>query len=119
VIIEEPSSVQDEDVKHLLDDTLARLALGRTLIILPHRLSTIRSCDQIILLHNGRVEDVGSPAQLQAESKLFRHLLYTEFNEFISGELEPVQLSTECREAPGRRGYRAARSASRNRQPSA
>ena len=94
VIVEEPSSVLDEDVRHLLDDTLARLALGRTLIILPHRLSTIRSCDQVILLHNGRVEDVGSPAQLQAESKLFRHLLYTEFNEFISGELEPVQLST-------------------------
>jgi ATP-binding cassette, subfamily B, bacterial len=94
VIVEEPSSVLDEDVRHLLDDTLARLALGRTLIILPHRLSTIRSCDQVILLHNGRVEDVGTPAQLQAESKLFRHLLYTEFNEFISGELEPVQLST-------------------------
>jgi len=94
VIIEEPSGVLDEDRRHLLDDTLARLALGRTLILLPHRLSTIRSCDQVILLHNGRVEDVGPPAQLQTESKLYRHLLYMEFNEFISGELEAVQLST-------------------------
>jgi len=94
VIIEEPSGVLDEDIRHLLDDTLARLALGRTLILLPHRLSTIRSCDQVILLHNGRVEDVGPPAQLQTESKLYRHLLYMEFNEFISGELEAVQLST-------------------------
>ncbi len=94
VIIEEPSGVLDEDIRHLLDDTLARLALGRTLILLPHRLSTVRSCDQVILLHNGRVEDVGPPAQLQTESKLYRHLLYMEFNEFISGELEAVQLST-------------------------
>jgi ABC-type multidrug transport system fused ATPase/permease subunit len=94
VIIEEPPGALDEDVRHLLDDTLARLALGRTLILLPHRLSTIRSCDQIILLNNGRVDDVGPPTQLQAESKLFRHLLYTEFNEFVSGELEPVGLST-------------------------
>jgi len=94
VIIEEPSGVLDEDIRHLLDDTLARLALGRTLILLPHRLSTIRSCDQVILLHNGRVEDVGPPAQLQTESKLYRHLLYMEFNEFISGELAAVQLST-------------------------
>src|SRR5271157_3143123 len=94
VIIEEPSGVLDKDVRNLLDDTLARLALGRTLILLPHRLSTIRSCDQVILLHNGQVEDVGSPAQLQTESKLYRHLLYMEFNEFISGELEAVQLST-------------------------
>jgi ABC-type multidrug transport system fused ATPase/permease subunit len=94
VIIEEPSGVLDEDVRNLLDDTLARLAPGRTLILLPHRLSTIRSCDQVILLHNGRVEDVGSPAQLQTESKLYRHLLYMEFNEFVSSELEAVQLST-------------------------
>ncbi len=94
VIVEEPAGVLDEDIRHLLDDTLARLALGRTLILLPHRLSTIRSCDQVILLHNGRVEDVGPPAQLQTESKLYRHLLYMEFNEFISGELEAVQLST-------------------------
>ncbi len=94
VIIEEPSGVLDEDIRQLLDDTLARLAPGRTLILLPHRLSTIRSCDQVILLHNGRVEDAGPPAQLQTESKLYRHLLYLEFNEFISGELEAVQLST-------------------------
>ena len=94
VIIEEPSAVLDEDVRNLLDDTLARLALGRTLILLPHRLSTIRTCDQVILLHNGQVEDVGSPAQLQTESKLYRHLLYMEFNEFISSELEAVQLDT-------------------------
>jgi ABC-type multidrug transport system fused ATPase/permease subunit len=94
VIIEEPSGTLDEDVRHLIDDTLARLALGRTLILLPHRLSTIRSCDQIILLNIGRVDEVGPPTHLQAESKLFRHLLYTEFNEFVSGELEPVGLST-------------------------
>jgi ABC-type multidrug transport system fused ATPase/permease subunit len=94
VIIEEPSGVLDEDVRNLLDDTLARLALGRTLILLPHRLSTIRSCDQVILLHNGQVDDVGPPVQLQTDSKLYRHLLYMEFNEFISSELEAVQLST-------------------------
>jgi len=94
VIVEEPAGAVDEDTKHLLDDTLNRLALGRTLILLPHRLSTIRSCDQVILLHNGRVDDAGPPAQLQTESKLYRHLLYMEFNEYISGEIEAVQLST-------------------------
>jgi ATP-binding cassette, subfamily B, bacterial len=94
VIVEEPAGAVDEDTKHLLDDTLNRLALGRTLILLPHRLSTIRSCGQVILLHNGRVDDAGPPGQLQTESKLYRHLLYMEFNEYISGEIEAVQLST-------------------------
>ena len=68
--------------------------MGRTLILLPHQLATIRSCDQVILLHDGRVEDVGPPAQLQTESKLYRHILYMQFNEYATGEIEAVQLST-------------------------
>lgn len=88
VIVEEPSAAIDEDTRHLLEDTLSRLALGRTMILLPHSLTTIRSCDQVVLLHNGRIEDAGSPAHLQTESKLFRHLLYLEFNEYAAGDVE-------------------------------
>ena len=76
----------------LIDDTIARLAAGRTLIFLPHRLSTIRSCDQVVLLHNGRVEAVGPARELQAQSKLFRHLQYVEFNQFATGEIEAGQM---------------------------
>ncbi len=49
VIIEEPTTPLDDDVKSFVDDTVARLAPGRTLIMLPHRLSTIRTSDQVIL----------------------------------------------------------------------
>jgi ABC-type multidrug transport system fused ATPase/permease subunit len=93
VIIEEPTVALDEDTKHLIDDTISRLSQGRTLIILPHRLSTIRSCDQIVVLHNGRVETVGNPRQLQSDSKLFRHLQYMEFNQFATGEMEAGQMA--------------------------
>jgi ATP-binding cassette subfamily B protein len=92
LIIEEPNSPIDDDTKHFIDDTLSRLSIGRTLIILPHRLATVRSCDHVIVLQNGRVEDAGSPLHLQTESKLFRHLLYTEFNEFATGEIEAGQI---------------------------
>ncbi len=88
LIVEEPTTPIDEETQHLLDDTLARLGSSCTLILLPHRLSTIRSSDQVIVLSHRRVEDVGTPAQLQTESKLYRHLLYTEFNEYASGEVE-------------------------------
>ncbi len=93
VIIEEPTGSLEEDVKDLVDDTVARLSVGRTLILLPHRLSTIRSCQQIIVLHNGRVETLGAPRQLQTESKLFRHLQYLEFNQFATGEIEAGQMN--------------------------
>ena len=93
VIIEEPNVALDDDTKQLLDDTISRLGHGRTLIFLPHRLSTIRSCSQVIVLHNGRVEAVGDPRQLQGESKLYRHLQYVEFNQFAAGEIEAGQMS--------------------------
>lgn len=93
VIVEEPNLQLDDDTKHLIDDTLGRLAQGRTLIVLPHRLSTIRSCNQIVVLHNGHVETVGNPRQLQHDSKLFRHLQYLEFNQFATGEIEAGQMN--------------------------
>ncbi len=88
VIIEEPSTPLDEDVKSYLDDTVTRLGPGRTLIMLPHRLSTIRSSDQVILLHNGRLEAAGTPREVSHDSKLYRHLQYIEFNQFATGEIE-------------------------------
>ena len=92
VIIEEPHETLDDEVKPLLDDTLARLAPGRTLIILPHRLSTIRSCDQVIVLQNGRLDATGPPREIHGSSKLYRHLQYLEFNQFATGEVEAGQM---------------------------
>jgi ABC-type multidrug transport system fused ATPase/permease subunit len=92
LIVEEPNTPIDEDTRHFLDDTLARMSMGRTLIILPHRLATLRASDHVIILHNGRAEEAGAPHQLQADSKLYRHLLYTEFNEFAGGEIEAGQM---------------------------
>ncbi|WP_165244255.1 ABC transporter ATP-binding protein [Paludisphaera soli] len=93
LIVEELATPVDDEVKLLLDDTLARLAANRTVIVIAHRLSTIRSADNVILLHNGRVEAMATPSKLQAESKLYRHILYTEFNEYATGEIEAGQVA--------------------------
>jgi ATP-binding cassette subfamily B protein len=82
LIIEEPLTPLDEDTKSLLDDTFARVLPGRTTIFLPHRLSTIRNCDQVFLLYNGKIEAAGDHRELLAQSELYRHLQYLEFNEF-------------------------------------
>ena len=62
------------------------------MILLPHHLPSIRSCDQVILLQDGRVEDAGPPDKLQSESKLYRHILYLHYNEYASGEIEAGQI---------------------------
>jgi ATP-binding cassette, subfamily B, bacterial len=102
LIVEEPNTPIDEDTTHFIDDTLSRLSIGRTLIILPHRLGSVQSSDYVIVLRNRRVENSGSPAQLQNESKLYRHLLYTEFNEFATGEIEAGQIARNAPALPQR-----------------
>lgn len=92
VIIEEPNANLDDDIKHLIDDAIDRLAKGRTLVFLPHRLSTIRKCDHVVVLHNGKVEAAGPPREVHGQSKLYRHIQYVEFNQFATGEIEAGQL---------------------------
>jgi ATP-binding cassette subfamily B protein len=82
MIIEEPHTPLDDDTKALIDDTFSRVLAGRTTIFLPHRLSTIRGCDRVFLLVNGRIEAVGEHKELLAQNDLYRHLQYLEFNEF-------------------------------------
>jgi ATP-binding cassette subfamily B protein len=81
LIIEEPATTMDDETKDLLDDTFARILAGRTVLFLPHRISTIRNCDRIYLLHKGKVEAAGAHRELLAHNDLYRHLHYIEFNE--------------------------------------
>lgn len=81
LIIEEPDVTLDEDTKALVDDTMTRILPGRTAIFLPHRISTIRSCDRLFLIHKGHIEASGIHKELLAQNALYRHLHYIEFNE--------------------------------------
>lgn len=87
-VIEEPAEPLDDDTKSLLDDTFARVLPGKTVLFLPHRISTIRSCDRVYLIHRGRVEAVGEHRELIARNDLYKHLHYLEFNEF-AGRTSP------------------------------
>lgn len=81
-VIEEPAVPLDDETKSLLEDTFTRVLPGKTVIFLPHRVSTIRSCDRLFLINRGQVEAVGGHRELIAKNDLYRHLHYLEFNEF-------------------------------------
>jgi ATP-binding cassette subfamily B protein len=81
LILEEPLEPLDEETKALVDDTLARVLRGRTVLFLPHRISTIKGCDRLFLLHRGRLAASGTHRELLGSSELYRHLYYIEFNE--------------------------------------
>ncbi|HEX3148177.1 MAG TPA: ABC transporter ATP-binding protein [Gemmataceae bacterium] len=81
-VIEEPTEYFDDDTKDLVDDTLNRVLPGKTVIYLPHRVSTLRHCDKIFLLHDGKIVAAGEHRELIADNELYRHLYYLEFNPF-------------------------------------
>jgi ATP-binding cassette subfamily B protein len=64
----------DEDTLALLDDTVARVAAGRTIIFLAQRLSTLRSVNRVFLLKNGHVEAAGSHNDLWRDNDHYRRL---------------------------------------------
>ncbi|MGF1578900.1 MAG: ABC transporter ATP-binding protein [Gemmataceae bacterium] len=89
LIIEEPLVPLDEEVKDLLDDTMSRVLPGRTVIFLPHRISTIKHCDKVFLIHDGKLVASGDHKTLLGSNELYRHIQYMEFNEFV-GVVKPT-----------------------------
>jgi ABC-type multidrug transport system fused ATPase/permease subunit len=82
IVIEEPTDPLDDDTKKLVDDAYTRIAPGRTVVYLPGRLTTIRRCDELYLLHKGKLEVVGPRDRLVKSSPLYMHWEYLRFNEF-------------------------------------
>lgn len=84
MIIEEPSEKLDDDTKSWIEDAYTRIARDRTIIFLPSRLSTVRKADRIVLIHNGKVEAIGSHEALVKSAPVYRHWEYENFNAFRS-----------------------------------
>jgi ATP-binding cassette, subfamily B, bacterial len=87
LVIEEPDAPLDDDTKAMLDDAYKRITPNRTVLFLPRRLSTVKRCDEIVLLHGGRLAAIGPHSRLVQSSPMYRHWEYLHFNEF-RGEFE-------------------------------
>ena len=82
-VIEEPAIAAERRHQGPARRHYKRVLPGRTVIFLPHRLSTIRNCDKVFLLFQGRLEASGEHRELLSSSEIYRHLQYQEFNEFV------------------------------------
>lgn len=91
IIIQEPEMILEEELRAAIDDAYQRIATERTIIYLPTRLSTIRRAENVVVLHEGRVEAIGSHQELLKSSELYRHWDYMTFNAFSRASRRPTQ----------------------------
>lgn len=75
LILDEATSNIDSEAEELINESLEKLLKNRTSIIIAHRLSTIKKADKIIVLHKGKVQEIGSHNELLAQKGLY-HKLY-------------------------------------------
>jgi ATP-binding cassette, subfamily B, bacterial len=78
LLLDEATSALDADSEEAIRDALRRLAHGRTLIAIAHRLSTVRSLDRIVVMQSGRVVQDGAPDLLMRRDGLYRELIEKE-----------------------------------------
>jgi ATP-binding cassette subfamily B protein len=64
LILDEATSSLDKPSEALVRDALANLMRGRTTIVIAHRLATIENADRVLVLHEGRLVESGTPADL-------------------------------------------------------
>ena len=72
LIFDEATSALDNLTEKAVMDAVSNLAHQKTIIIIAHRLSTVRACDEIFLLEQGRLEAKGSYDQLLSDNHHFR-----------------------------------------------
>ena len=81
VVLDEATSALDVDTEKQVVRNLRNEFKGRTLLMITHRLSSIKDADQIIVMHEGKIDSIGKHVDLMKERGRYYALYQTQFNE--------------------------------------
>ena len=75
LLLDEATSALDAESEYLVQQAIDKAVVGRTVIVVAHRLSTIRQADQIVVMHDHRVVDVGRHDTLLSKCSKYQDLI--------------------------------------------
>ncbi len=81
LILDEATSNLDTESERLIEDALTKLLVGRTTLIIAHRLSTVRRADRLVVIDRGRITEEGSHAELLELGGLYARLYQRQFRD--------------------------------------
>lgn len=86
LILDEATSALDPESEALVNANIAKMAHGRTMMIVSHRLSSLADCDAILVLDQGRVLDIGPHTELLQRCATYQHLWHQQNRHLIATE---------------------------------
>ncbi len=89
VILDEPTAALDPRAEHDLFERIRTMASGRTVLLVSHRFSSVRSADRIFVLSGGRLIEQGTHEELLAESGQYAELFRMQAAAYLSPSAEP------------------------------
>lgn len=75
VLLDEATASQDVENESEVQEALSRLLVGKTVIVIAHRMRTVMGADKVVVLDQGRIVESGTPTELLAEGGLFARMV--------------------------------------------
>jgi ATP-binding cassette, subfamily B, bacterial len=94
LILDEPTAALDARAEHALFESIRQLREGRTVLLISHRFSSVRSADRIFVMKEGRLVEEGNHDQLMDHDGLYAELYRLQAEATISGR-EPEKIATQ------------------------